>query len=130
MANALDFGLYCYDIENLNKIKTVSFFKPDSIYCKGKYHFLDINKNDSCNLISASCGNYSTDIESEFIFKNIRLQLDKKENVEKRIVLDRYLILNQISEDSTNSELIVDLESGILLSPQKDTELIKKTLKE
>ncbi|WP_157471550.1 hypothetical protein [Marinifilum fragile] len=130
LANALDFGLYCYDIENLNKIETVNFFKPDPIFYKGKYHFLDSEINNEYCMISASCGNYSTDIESDILFKNIKLQQDKNQNIKKRIVLNRYLILNQISEDSTNSELIVDLESGILLSTQKDNELIKEILKE
>jgi hypothetical protein len=81
-------------------------------------------------MISASCGNYLTNIESDILFKNIKLQQDKNQKVKKRIVRERYLILNQISEDSTNSELIVDLESGILLSTQKDNELIKEILKE
>ncbi|SHG04699.1 hypothetical protein SAMN05444274_1268 [Mariniphaga anaerophila] len=130
LANALDFGLSCYNIEDLNNIKTIQFFKPDSIFYKGKYHFLDSEKNNEYCMISASCGNYSTNIESDILFKNIKLQQDKNQKVKKRIVRERYLILNQISEDSTNSELIVDLESGILLSTQKDNELIKKILKE
>lgn len=129
LVNALDFGLSCYNIEDLNNIKTIQFFKSDSNYYNGKYHFLDLYKNDRYNMISASCGNYSTDIETKFLFKNIRLQLDKNNNVKKRIAQGRYLILNQISEDSTNSELIIDLESGILLSTQKDNELINKILK-
>lgn len=130
LVNALDFGLFCYDIENLNNIETIQFFKSDSVYFKGKYNFLDLNKGYQYNMISASCGNYETEIESEIIFKNIRLQQDKNENVKKRIVLGKYLILNTISEYSTNSELIVDLESGILLSAQKDNELTNKILKE
>ena len=130
LVNALDFGLYCYDIEDLNNIKTVQFFKSDSLYYKGKYHFLDRNKNIEYSMISASCGNYSTDIESNFLFKNIRLQHDKNKNVKKRITQDKYLILNQINNDSKNSNLIVDLESGIILSSKKDRELISRILKE
>lgn len=130
LANALDFGLFCYDIENLNNIKTVQFFKSDSVYFKGKYNFLDLNKGNQYNMISASCSNYETEIESKIVFKNISLQQDINANVKKRIVLGKYLILNKISEDSTNSELIVDLESGILLCAPEDNKLINKILKE
>ncbi len=118
LVNALDYGLFCYDIENLNAIETVQFFKSDSIYFKGKYNFLDLNKGNQYNMISASCGNYRTEIESGIIFKNIRLQQDKKQNVKNQIKQERYLVFNKINEDSLNSELIVDMETGTLLNQE------------
>ncbi|WP_445588977.1 hypothetical protein [Sunxiuqinia sp. A32] len=71
LANALDFGLFCYDIKNLNNIKTVHFYKSDSIYFKGKYYFLDLDQDDYYNMLLASCGNYKTEIKSEILFKDI-----------------------------------------------------------
>ena len=69
LVNAIDFGLFCYDIENLNEIKTVQFFKSDSMYFRGTYCFLDLNKDNRYNMISASCGNYKTKIGSEFYLR-------------------------------------------------------------
>lgn len=119
LVNVMDFGVFCYNLLDLNCPKEVSFYKSDSIFFKGRYVFLDLIKENLYDMISASGGNYAKDIEFKFIFKGYKLQQDKDLNVKCTKKDNKYLIFNQIKNKNSCSEIMIDLKTGSLVKNRK-----------
>ena len=94
--------------------KEIDFIKTDSIFFTGNYTFIDLRKDNIYNLISASCGNYKKEINSELVLIGYKLQQDSAKNLAYGITENRYLTLGHIKPDSSVDDLIIDLKTGTL----------------
>lgn len=117
--NALDNGLTCFSLLDLNNPKEVDFYKSDSIFFKGKFVFIDKQKENIFNGFSAECGNYNTVIENKIIFHGYRLELDSLENLKYQITNNNTMILKQVLADSMTKDLIVDLKTGVIINEKE-----------
>ena len=79
--NALDNGLTCFSLLDLYHPEEVFFLKADSIFHRGTYVFIDNRKENIFNVITASCGNYNTEIASNILFQGYRFQLNEQGNL-------------------------------------------------
>ena len=114
LVNVMDFGMFCYNLHDLYYPKEVPYYKSDSVFSKGKYVFLDLVKENQYNMISASGGNYAKNIEYKFLFKGYKLQQDKDLNAVYSKKDNKYLILNQVKDVNSYSEIMIDLETGTI----------------
>lgn len=114
LANALDFGLYCYDIQDLYNPNEIDYVKSDSTFLSGNYTFIDLRKDDIYNVITASCGNYNKEISSELMLIGYKFQQDSARNLDYKIIDNRYLSVKHIKPDLSLENLLIDLETGTL----------------
>ena len=114
LANALDFGLYCYDLRDLYHPNEIDYVKSNSTFISGNYTFIDLRKDNIYNVITASCGNYKKEISSELILLGYKFQQDSARNLVYKIIDNRYLTLGHIKPDSSLEILVIDLETGTL----------------
>ena len=115
LVNTLDNGLYCFNLLDLYHPKAVQYYKSDTIMFMGVYTFIDWRKENIYNAISASCGNYNTEIKYSLIFRGFRLKQNESGNLLIRKEQKNTLILNQIDAASNESELKIDLDTGKLI---------------
>lgn len=127
LANALDLGLYCYDLRDLYHPEEVQFFKTDSNYFSGYYAFVDLRKDNIYNVIIASNGNFKKEITSDIFLIGLRFEQDSTHQLAKEVVNNRYLIFRQIKPDASIERLIIDLQAGKLIDKQDSSDLFDKS---
>lgn len=115
LVNALDNGLTCYNLSDLYNPKEIEFFKSDSNYSGGKYVFIDHRKENIYNGISASCGNYDKNIDSELIFQGYKFELNNESQLKYKISDNKIMTLAQLDDESNVINLKIDLENGKII---------------
>ena len=130
LVNAMDFGVTCFRLADLYHPEALDFFKADSSYFfRGKFTFIDQRKTNLYNVITATCGNYKDTFDAEMLIQGGCFQQDENGQIIHRIVSGKYLVLTSIRE-SNMEKVVIDLDAGTLVDPDRDSSEYSKIIKE
>jgi len=126
---AIDNGVYCYNMTNINKPFEVETFNPESKSFKSEFFFLDKTKESIYNGIVSSLKRNKQErweIASRFLFQEYRMKENSENKIIKKQIENRYLLLYRMIDKDSTENIIVDYDSGKLLNNNEDKELIKR----
>lgn len=126
---AIDNGVYCYNLSNINKPFEIELFHPESKYFKSEFFFLDKSKENTYSGIVSSLKRNKQErweIASRFLFQQYHLKENSENKIIKKQIENRYLLLHRLIDKDSTENIVVDYDKGKLLNSIEYKELIKQ----
>jgi hypothetical protein len=125
--SAIDEGIYCFNLENLDTPVEVEFYTDRKVLFKGQFFFLDHRNDNLCNgIVASKADNYSKEYHTRFLFQGYQLKVDANNQIIKYDIDNRYLVLERNQKKTKNDYLIIDYIEGRLLDDVMDKEKIEE----